>query len=83
MMNPYGWFKEAYNNSLNHAHERIRELEARLRELADAAEWRDECQHFFDDVSDNLSSEIYWMVLAHLTAARAAYQAALKAAKEG
>jgi hypothetical protein len=32
MMNPYGWFKDAHDAALSHAHERIRELEAALED---------------------------------------------------
>ena len=55
--------------------------EAKLRELADAAEWRDECE---EDraITSWWNGKNYANFLCYVNRAEADYQAALKAAKE-
>ena len=81
-------------DSINYHIERSLRLEAKLRELVEAAEWRDECQgakdHCFwrrEDYADRSDGWNRWdhsvvMAMDNLDRAEADYQAALKAAKE-
>ena len=71
---------------------RIRELEVKLRELVEAAEWRDECNALYSGMyqdwlcdDDEVSESQDWMesIFDISEAAETAYQAALNAAREG
>ena len=87
---------EKETKSVNWLSARIRELEAKLRELAEAAEWRDECREAEDFCHTQL--KLYYLRLASwrwrvrwdrsyqhsgklLVRAESDYQAALDAAK--
>lgn len=84
---------EKYRDTDDHEDWRARALiaEAKLRELAEAAEWRDECNALYSEMcqdwlcDDEAPESPDWMesIFDILEAAESAYQAALKAAKEG
>jgi len=80
-----------YVRHLRHFGEYVARLNAKLRELAEAAEWRDECNALYSEMyqdwlcDDEASESQDWMesIFDISEAAETTYQAALKAAKEG